>query len=633
MTARQVPDGAPSPPGTAPLLTDPLGRASAEVQASRAGGWGAAWREQLGVTGAGDLRDVAERIFGSWRPDPAQREQRDRMLRVLIPTCGVGAALAALSNAVAGQGYAALALALGAAGALCAWVLHRSGLGIFAGAALLLVMISVQHRLMAAGFGVHDTAIVLYPLILIVASLLFDLRVLVVTALVSLGSAALIVRGEMRRPAGSLLAATQLQDFFDVAIVIVVSTIALRVLVIDLARMASRASAQQRELQDLNAALQRYAAGLEASEARWRTLIETAPDRIVSVGRDARIELVSDDAEGPGALAGRPVGDLTEPGSRAPLEAAVRDAFVRERPARLEVPGRKRGGDPAWYVVRVAPVVENREVRSVTLILTDIWERRQIEAEREALIRELEARNAELEGFTYTVSHDLKSPLITIRAFLGFVEKSADKGDMVAVRADLARIADAADRMRRLLDDLLDLSRVGRKLNPEELLGFEAIARDAIANVQGQIGSRGVEVTLAPGLPVVHVDRTRIVQVLQNLLENAVKFMGHQAQPRIVIGQRGWEGDMPILYVQDNGTGIEPRFREKVFGLFEKLDPSSTGTGVGLALVRRIVEFHGGRAWVESEGYGTGASFFFTLPTRPRTGEETGRGRRLVASA
>jgi len=113
-------------------------------------------------------------------------------------------------------------------------------------------------------------------------------------------------------------------------------------------------------------------------------------------------------------------------------------------------------------------------------------------------------------------------------------------------------------------------------------------------------------------LPSVYGDRLRIVEVVQNLVENAAKFMGDQPKPRIRIGARF--GDEPVLLVQDNGIGIEPRHQDRIFGLFQKLDPEAEGTGVGLALVKRIVEVHGGRVWVESAGRGQGTTVCFTLP-------------------
>jgi signal transduction histidine kinase len=124
-------------------------------------------------------------------------------------------------------------------------------------------------------------------------------------------------------------------------------------------------------------------------------------------------------------------------------------------------------------------------------------------------------------------------------------------------------------------------------------------------------------VDIAPDMPVVYGDRARLVEVVQNLLDNAAKFMGDQAEPRITIGALGAEKTgAPIFFVQDNGIGIDPKYHLRVFGLFDKLDARTEGTGIGLALVKRIVEAHHGHIWVESE-VNKGATFFFTLSTEP----------------
>ena len=251
----------------------------------------------------------------------------------------------------------------------------------------------------------------------------------------------------------------------------------------------------------------------------------------------------------------------------------------------------------------------------VTFTALDITERKQAERQREELISKLEAKNAELEQFNYTVSHDLKSPLITIRGFLGMLEKNLTKGDQGRIEADIKRISDAAIKMEELLEDLLELSRIGRFINPSEEIPFGDLAREAVEMVQGDLEARGVVIEIDSGLPIIYGDRLRLRQVLQNLIDNAAKFMGNQQKPLIQIGAETVRGD-EIFYVRDNGQGIDPKYHDKVFGLFDRLDPDTQGTGIGLALAKRIMAFHGGRIWIDSQGQGQGSTFYFTVPTK-----------------
>lgn len=235
--------------------------------------------------------------------------------------------------------------------------------------------------------------------------------------------------------------------------------------------------------------------------------------------------------------------------------------------------------------------------------------------QRKELIAELESKNEELERFTYTVSHDLKSPLVTISGFLGFLEQDALSGRVDRVKQDSQRIHEAVLKMQRLLNELLELSRIGRMMNAPSDVSLNELIAEAMEIVRGRLDERGITVHVHPDLPPAHGDKPRLLEVLQNLLDNAAKYMGEQANPTIEIGQRGEdvERGMPIFYVRDNGIGIAPEHHERVFGLFNKLDARTEGTGVGLALVRRIVEVHGGRIWVES-ALGRGSTFLFTLP-------------------
>jgi two-component system, LuxR family, sensor kinase FixL len=266
-----------------------------------------------------------------------------------------------------------------------------------------------------------------------------------------------------------------------------------------------------------------------------------------------------------------------------------------------------------WAEVNIRFVQLGQEALFLVTV-RDISERKKAEAEREKFVIELEKRNAELERFTYTVSHDLKSPLVTINGFLGYLEIDAKAGNMERLQNDIDRIQEAVNKMRRLLDELLELSRIGRLVNTPEMIPFADLAQDALDTVHGQLQERGVTVIVQPNMPAVFGDRQRLVEVLQNLIDNAAKFMGDEQNPQIEIGQRGEDAEHGklVFFVKDNGMGIAPKYHEQVFGLFNRLNQDIEGTGIGLALVKRIVEVHGGRIWIES-AEGKGSTFYFTL--------------------
>ena len=283
-------------------------------------------------------------------------------------------------------------------------------------------------------------------------------------------------------------------------------------------------------------------------------------------------------------------------------------------------------GDRIVMLVAVANKAsdyDESDVQQLTLLLEGCWKTIQhtrFEEERELFIQELSAKNAELERFTYTVSHDLKSPLITIKGFLGMLQTDALSNNVDALETDIRYISEAADNMQELLEDLLDLSRIGRIVNPPELISLQNVLDEAIGSVAGRIAERGVRIAFGSTLPEVYGDHMRLREVFENLLDNAVKFMGGQEQPRIEIHLRD-DGDSQLLSVHDNGIGIAPQYQEKIFGLFEKLNAHAEGTGVGLTTVKRIIELHGGRIWVESEGEGRGSTFYFTLRKPPTEAE------------
>lgn len=231
---------------------------------------------------------------------------------------------------------------------------------------------------------------------------------------------------------------------------------------------------------------------------------------------------------------------------------------------------------------------------------------------RELISSELENKNAELERFAYTVSHDLKSPLVTITGFLGLLSNDIATNKTDRIEEDIERINSAVTTMGKLLNDLLELSRIGRVRGDPIICNLSEIAKQAKALVGAEIDKFGVEVVI-DDMPEVKADATRLLEVYQNLIENAVKFMGEQNSPQLHIGSVEKNG-MVCCFLRDNGIGIAAEYHDQVFGLFERLNVDIDGTGIGLALAKRIVEGHGGKIWIESEGLGRGSAMWFSLP-------------------
>jgi len=226
---------------------------------------------------------------------------------------------------------------------------------------------------------------------------------------------------------------------------------------------------------------------------------------------------------------------------------------------------------------------------------------------------ELISQNAELERFNYTVSHDLKAPLVTIKGFLGLLRQDIRAQDAEAIERDADQIGDAADKMAQLLDELLELSHIGRQIDAPENLDLNQLVHEALERVAMQIENKGVDVQVASNMPTISGDPGRLLEVFQNLIDNAIKFMGDQESPCIEIGAQRENGEVRC-FVRDNGIGIAPEYQDRVFDLFDRLDNGVEGTGIGLALIKRIIKVHGGRIWIESEGEGRGTTFWFALP-------------------
>jgi signal transduction histidine kinase len=208
-----------------------------------------------------------------------------------------------------------------------------------------------------------------------------------------------------------------------------------------------------------------------------------------------------------------------------------------------------------------------------------------------------------------------------MRAFLALLEEDLKSGNDGEVRRDIARIDESAEKLENLINALLSLSRSGRIVDVPVLIPMTDIAREAAGILDTPLSNCGVTVIIHEGMLPVNGDRQRLRQVMINLIDNAIKFMGDQKEPRVEIGMRE-DGGVAHFFVRDNGTGIKHENLQKVFGLFERFCPDVPGTGIGLATVKRIIEAHGGRIWIESECDGLGTTVWFTLPVTGEAGTD-----------
>ena len=240
------------------------------------------------------------------------------------------------------------------------------------------------------------------------------------------------------------------------------------------------------------------------------------------------------------------------------------------------------------------------------------------EKKLEVALAELADKNTELETFVYTVSHDLKTPIVTIEGFIGALRE--DFGDRIDKDAEkyLNYMSDASRNMELLINDLLYLSRIGRLPERKTEFPFDDIMETVLKTLQHHIDESGVTLNVEKGLPLVYGEMERLGQVMENLLSNAIKYIGKEnPYPRIDIGAMDLNG-RKVFFVRDNGVGIEKRYQKKIFEIFQRLPAAkkiAEGTGVGMTIVKRIIDHHDGEIWLDSEP-GKGTTFFFTINSK-----------------
>jgi signal transduction histidine kinase len=252
-------------------------------------------------------------------------------------------------------------------------------------------------------------------------------------------------------------------------------------------------------------------------------------------------------------------------------------------------------------------------------------------ADLEAQAKELQIRsadlqrsNADLSQFAYVASHDLQEPLRMVASYMGLLSRRYEAQLDEAAQKYIRFAVEGATRMQTLINDLLSYSRAGTQAIEKRRISSEGALKSALQNLEVAIKESGARIRRSQ-LPVIEADETRLVQVFQNLIGNAIKFRKPEAPPEISVSASN-TGEQWVFEVADNGIGFDPRYTDRIFQVFQRLHGASEypGTGIGLAICRRIIEHHGGRLWADSKP-GAGSSFFFSLPLGVEPASEDGR--------
>ncbi len=397
----------------------------------------------------------------------------------------------------------------------------------------------------------------------------------------------------------------------------------------------------ERMCQELIATRERLQHLLESErllrEAKLRSYFEAASQAIIAVDRTGSLILVNRRAEEMFGytrveLLGQPLEILIPERYRAKHRMHRHDFFAEPRVRAMGKAGMKLMGlrrDGAEFPVEIGlSFVEGDDTLQALGLISDVTEIRHVTQELERSNDELRRSNDDLEQFAYVASHDLQEPLRMISGYLGLLERRYSPVLDQDAHEFIRYAVDSSQRMKNLIQDLLSFSRAGRNAIHSQDVEAGRILEAAMENLRAAITDSQAEIA-NDELPVIRADASLMMHVFQNLLGNAIKFHGEQP-PRIHVSAKRRHGDW-VFSVRDNGIGIEPQYSERIFRIFERLHSADRypGSGVGLAISKKIIERHGGRMWVVSQP-GEGSTFFFALPDR---GEEFSEGDKSAQTA
>jgi len=382
-------------------------------------------------------------------------------------------------------------------------------------------------------------------------------------------------------------------------------------------------------LRDANKRLQGFAKVVrdlterKIQEEKFQMIVESVPNGIIVVDSKGKIVHCNTETEKMFdytkiELLGQPIEILIPPRYRhdhtQSFKEFVKEPVKRQMGEGRDLTGQRKDGSEIPVEIGISPI-KTWDGNFILASIVNITERKRIETKLKNAFHQVQLKNEEMEQFVYTVSHDLKAPLVTNASFISFLREDLANKKYQDVEDSLDRLENANKRMKLLINDLLELSRVGRMALVIDKISMKNMVNDLMSNFVEIIKEKNVKVTIASDLPDIFADKRRMQQVLENLITNAFKYAFEVPEPCLEILFK-IENQEYHFCVKDNGRGIEPQYHKKIFQLFQRLETNKEGTGVGLSIVSRIIQFHGGRVWVKSQ-LNEGAEFWISIPKTP----------------
>jgi PAS domain S-box-containing protein len=362
---------------------------------------------------------------------------------------------------------------------------------------------------------------------------------------------------------------------------------------------------------------------LESSEARDRLLkvIDNTTDMVSMADLNGNIVYMNPAGiallgwEPTNPATGRPIADAHPPEvfkkiSEEGIPAAIENGVWQGKTSIIDADGIEI---PVSQVI-LSHKDDNGELHYLSTIIRDMRDELAAEQEMNAVIRELKTRNLDLEQFNYAVSHDLKSPLITINGFLWKLQKDIKNNEAEKIARDIDVISDSVTKVHSLLDDMLNYSKISYKESMECDVQIPDVIDMVNRLIRGEYCDQSEKIMLHADLPVVRADKSALIEVYLNIITNAIKYQSPDRDLLLEIGSSNEDKENHILFVKDNGIGMDPAYTEKIFKMFQRLNADSLGNGIGLSIAQSIITKHGGKMWAESEGLDKGSTFFISLP-------------------